>query len=131
MVPVAPVDLDRGVAVAADRAGLLMVAPADLRLTEADRRTVIARMVIAQTVIGAARMDLRVIEAIAALTVDPADHGPTVLLDSAGRVAPVVRAVASDAGVAPVDLVASAAPVASVAAAVRWAKSSRPRSSTN
>ena len=93
---------------------------------EADRRTVI---VLSD---AAAPMDLRVIEAIAVLTVDPADHGPTVLLDSAGRVAPGVRAVASDAGVAPVDLVASAAPVASVAvAADRSAKSSRPQSSTN
>lgn len=135
LVPVAQVDLDRGVAVAADRAGLLMVvpgmaarramvrriaagvarldreariphataAPADLRPTGADRPTAIARVVS-----GATPMDLRVIEPIAAVTVDPADS--------------VVRAVASGAGVAPVDL---------VVAAVRWAKSFRPRSSTN
>jgi hypothetical protein len=148
---VARVVLDRGVAVAADRVGLLMVAPgtagrramvrriaagvrldrearilhatappADLRPMEAARRTVIVL-----TLTAAAPMDLRVIEAIAALTVAPADHGPTVLLDSVGRAAPVVREVASDAGVD------SAARVDLVVAAVRSAKFFRPRSSTN
>jgi hypothetical protein len=149
---VARVVLDRGVAVAADRVGLLMVAPgtagrramvrriaagvvrldreariphaiaapADLRPMEAARRTMIVL-----TLTAAAPMDLRVIEAIAALTVAPADNGPMVLLDSVGRAAPVVREVASDAGVD------SAARVDLVVAAVRSAKFFRPRSSTN
>ena len=136
-LPVAWVDLDRvaldrGVAVAADQAGLPMVAPGT-----ADRRAMVRRIAA-----GAARLDreARIPPAIAA----PADLRRTepdrrtviartvMVAAPVDSVAPVVRAAASDAGVAPVDLVVAAARVDSaVAAAVRWDRFFRPRSSTN